>query len=430
MTGFPVQSQDMPYPQQMHFQSIAIQQQQQFQEVYQARQELATSSPNRSSGRTPTTTRRESSASQSTPEWSNPNFQQQQMSDYQQQLMNVNQQYYYASSSSSSSSSSSVGATSPSSFGGAVAHRGNVESRQSSLATPTASIRRDLTEEELDVALYQAFVYYAGYGNHSVANREKHVGSAGNTKISGSNYVKMCRDCKIISQNFTSGRVDLVYSEAVQGQHNAMNFEIFCNSLLTLSQKKFKGLSQYDALRKLLVDHILPFTAKYNKVVNPTHAEHLLADTTEALHYVQLYDQMLYMLFDHYKTPDSTFVEVQPFLKLMADFDACPDLLTDQELFECFQHALSIGETPADQQHGCDYEHFLVAIAQCCLMAFANNGNFPSVLDKVHGLLGARMELRNRQKLQARLASAVGSGASPDNVASTAAFPQMQHHGW
>eukprot|EP01012_Entosiphon_sulcatum_P036942 TRINITY_DN4720_c0_g1_i1.p1 TRINITY_DN4720_c0_g1~~TRINITY_DN4720_c0_g1_i1.p1 ORF type:complete len:2192 (+),score=294.62 TRINITY_DN4720_c0_g1_i1:771-6578(+) len=236
-----------------------------------------------------------------------------------------------------------------------------------------------LSEEVLDEALKEVFLFYASFGSNGTRD-----------KLSGAAYAKMCRDARITNAQFPSARVDLVYSEAVKGHQNTMTFSVFCDSLLHLASKKFRGQPVPAALRRLLVEHVLPFAER-------ARPRQYAPQLREALGYVQLYDSALTQLFEAYRG-EQLGLSKDSLCRMMQDFGVSPDLLGERDVVEIVSW-VNTGELDNLLQ----YSDFQQAIAACCLKAFANNPQYPTSLDKVDVFLGVTMQLRDRSKLHSRL---------------------------
>ncbi|XP_036380332.1 tubulin polymerization-promoting protein family member 2 [Megalops cyprinoides] len=71
-------------------------------------------------------------------------------------------------------------------------------------------------------------------------------------EMTGKNFVKLCKDCKVIdSKSITSTDVDIVFSKVKAKTARVITFEQFCQALAELAPKRFKGKGQEEALQLL-----------------------------------------------------------------------------------------------------------------------------------------------------------------------------------
>ncbi|XP_028839268.1 tubulin polymerization-promoting protein family member 2 [Denticeps clupeoides] len=85
-----------------------------------------------------------------------------------------------------------------------------------------------------------AFKKFAIHGDTKATGKE----------MNGKNFVKMCKDCKVIDgKNVTSTDVDIIFSKVKPKSVRVITFEQFTQAMTELSMKRFKGKSQEEALQ-------------------------------------------------------------------------------------------------------------------------------------------------------------------------------------
>ncbi|KAK2815931.1 hypothetical protein Q5P01_026398 [Channa striata] len=102
-------------------------------------------------------------------------------------------------------------------------------------------------------------------------------------EMNGKNFAKMCKDCHIIDgKNVTTTDVDIVFSKVKAKSARVITFEQFTQALTELAPKRFKGVSQEDALQQLygLVVGKEPANAGVTKVDKAAAVERL-TDTSK-----------------------------------------------------------------------------------------------------------------------------------------------------
>ncbi|XP_055055711.1 tubulin polymerization-promoting protein family member 2 [Paramisgurnus dabryanus] len=71
-------------------------------------------------------------------------------------------------------------------------------------------------------------------------------------EMNGKNFVKLCKDCKVIDgKNVTSTDVDIVFSKVKAKSARVITFEQFTQAMSELAPKRFKGKSQEEAVQSL-----------------------------------------------------------------------------------------------------------------------------------------------------------------------------------
>ncbi|KPP76400.1 tubulin polymerization-promoting protein family member 3-like [Scleropages formosus] len=93
-----------------------------------------------------------------------------------------------------------------------------------------------VTLEEVE----KSFQKFAVHGDTKATGKE----------MNGKNFVKLCKDCRIIdSKNVTSTDVDIVFSKVKAKTARVITFEQFNQALIELAPKRFKGKAQDEALQ-------------------------------------------------------------------------------------------------------------------------------------------------------------------------------------
>lgn len=94
---------------------------------------------------------------------------------------------------------------------------------------------------EVDI-LQEAFRKFAIHGDTKATGKE----------MNGKNFVKLCKDCKIIDgKNVTSTDVDIVFTKVKGKTARVILYEEFNKALEELAPKKFKGKSKEEALEAM-----------------------------------------------------------------------------------------------------------------------------------------------------------------------------------
>ncbi|XP_033976641.1 tubulin polymerization-promoting protein family member 2 [Trematomus bernacchii] len=87
-----------------------------------------------------------------------------------------------------------------------------------------------------------AFQKFAVHGDSKATGKE----------MNGKNFVKLCKDCKIIDgKNVTTTDVDIVFSKNKAKSSRVITFEQFNQALTELAPKRFKGKSKEESLQQL-----------------------------------------------------------------------------------------------------------------------------------------------------------------------------------
>lgn len=87
-----------------------------------------------------------------------------------------------------------------------------------------------------------AFRKFAVHGDTKATGKE----------MNGKNFVKLCKDCKVIDgKNITSTDVDIVFSKVKAKTARVITFEQFIQAMTELAPKRFKGKGQEEALQLL-----------------------------------------------------------------------------------------------------------------------------------------------------------------------------------
>ncbi|XP_042612362.1 tubulin polymerization-promoting protein family member 3-like isoform X2 [Cyprinus carpio] len=87
-----------------------------------------------------------------------------------------------------------------------------------------------------------AFCKFAVHGDTKATGKE----------MNGKNFVKLCKDCKVIDgKSVTSTDVDIIFSKVKVKSARAITFEQFTQAMAELATKRFKGKSQEEAVQLL-----------------------------------------------------------------------------------------------------------------------------------------------------------------------------------
>ncbi|RXN05255.1 tubulin polymerization-promoting family member 3-like protein [Labeo rohita] len=87
-----------------------------------------------------------------------------------------------------------------------------------------------------------AFHKFAIHGDTKATGKE----------MNGKNFVKLCKDCKVIDgKSVTSTDVDIVFSKVKVKSARVITFEQFIQAMAELATKRFKGKSQEEAVQLL-----------------------------------------------------------------------------------------------------------------------------------------------------------------------------------
>uniref|UniRef100_A0A668UKR5 Tubulin polymerization-promoting protein family member 3 n=1 Tax=Oreochromis aureus TaxID=47969 RepID=A0A668UKR5_OREAU len=86
--------------------------------------------------------------------------------------------------------------------------------------------------------LLTAFRKFAVHGDTKATGKD----------LTGKNWAKLCKDCKIIDgKNITGTDVDIVFSKVKQKTSRVINYEEFQKALEELAPKRFKGQSKEES---------------------------------------------------------------------------------------------------------------------------------------------------------------------------------------
>ncbi|XP_043094981.1 tubulin polymerization-promoting protein family member 2 [Puntigrus tetrazona] len=87
-----------------------------------------------------------------------------------------------------------------------------------------------------------AFRKFAVHGDSKATGKE----------MNGKNFVKLCKDCKVIDgKSVTSTDVDIIFSKVKAKSARVITFEQFTQAMAELAPKHFKGKSQEEAVQLL-----------------------------------------------------------------------------------------------------------------------------------------------------------------------------------
>eukprot|EP01027_Heterolobosea_sp_BB2_P012019 GEZU01017440.1.p1 GENE.GEZU01017440.1~~GEZU01017440.1.p1 ORF type:complete len:261 (+),score=61.98 GEZU01017440.1:546-1328(+) len=226
-------------------------------------------------------------------------------------------------------------------------------------------------------------------------------------------YLKFCRDSQLLGDGFTAVTVDLIFSEITKHGSVLMNYELFCDSLSMLAQRKFPSSSATEALRELLLHYILPHAQREQSRQMSQIRAPLEQDIIEEM---KKFDAPLRKIFVKYSRVEAvkgsveaiasanTSLSSQELIKLCHDFDVCPDLLNISDVIDLFR-ASNFGHSADDQENELSYEEFVECWARCALKAFSVSPwaeMYPSNVEKVRAFIH-RMDISDANKLNSRL---------------------------
>ncbi|KAF4090961.1 hypothetical protein AMELA_G00031590 [Ameiurus melas] len=128
--------------------------------------------------------------------------------------------------------------------------------------------------ESTDVdQLLSAFKKFAIHGDTKATGKE----------MNGKNWVKLCKDCKVIDgKNVSSTDADIVFTKVKAKSSRVITYEEFQKALEELAPKRFKGQSQEEALQAIhkLIEGKEPTNVGVTKVAK-SGAVDRLTDTTK-----------------------------------------------------------------------------------------------------------------------------------------------------
>lgn len=131
-----------------------------------------------------------------------------------------------------------------------------------------------MAEGSVSVAEVEAsFRKFAVHGDTKATGKE----------MNGKNFVKLCKDCRIIDgKNVTATDVDIVFSKVKAKTARVITFEQFSQALAELAPKRFKGKAQEEALQQLygLIAGKEPANAGVTKVAKAAAVDRL-TDTSK-----------------------------------------------------------------------------------------------------------------------------------------------------
>ncbi|KAM5191658.1 tubulin polymerization-promoting protein family member 2-like [Mantella aurantiaca] len=125
---------------------------------------------------------------------------------------------------------------------------------------------------EMSQQLENVFQKFAIYGNSRASGNE----------MTGKNFSKLCKECKIMEKGCTTTDVDIVFSKVKNKTSTVINYEEFKKALEFLSVKRFKGLSPGEAVEAIykLVEGKEPASPGTTKPVATGGVQHL-TDTSK-----------------------------------------------------------------------------------------------------------------------------------------------------
>eukprot|EP00818_Percolomonas_sp_WS_P000141 CAMPEP_0117449934 /NCGR_PEP_ID=MMETSP0759-20121206/8203_1 /TAXON_ID=63605 /ORGANISM="Percolomonas cosmopolitus, Strain WS" /LENGTH=1658 /DNA_ID=CAMNT_0005242429 /DNA_START=134 /DNA_END=5107 /DNA_ORIENTATION=+ len=260
-------------------------------------------------------------------------------------------------------------------------------------------------EEELDYELRCIFTYYSEFGN-----------KYGRQHLGNQQYIRFCKDSQLYDFNFGQVDVDLVYVEITKSDQQKISYELFCDSLTILAERKYgSALGTTEALRKLLLVNILPH-AQRKQIKEAVAHEQVDRD---ALQVVLANEIPLQKVFDTYKKLElvkgSSVQEMQmrdkemsisEVLRFTQDFDICPMLLSVSEVSDVFKVSVE-QESFVDDDAGLVFEQFLECVARIAMKAYSKR-HFESLyhdsVQKAEALM-ERMDIDSAIRLSSKLRS-------------------------
>ena len=73
-------------------------------------------------------------------------------------------------------------------------------------------------------------------------------------------FLKLVKESQVIDLNFSKVEADIIFVEVTNNGQNQMTYDVFCESLSVVSQRKYySNLNPIDSLRKLLLEHVIPY---------------------------------------------------------------------------------------------------------------------------------------------------------------------------
>lgn len=259
-------------------------------------------------------------------------------------------------------------------------------------------------ESELDFELRCIFAYYSEYGNRF-----------GKQQLGIQQYNRFCKDCQLYDSVFSQADADLVYIEITKNDQQKLTYELFCDSLTFLSERKYYNISTIDGLRRLLLQNVLPLAQR--KQIKEI-AEHEPVEP-EILEVLQTNEVPLLKIFDTYRklemikgasphevaANDSTLSLVE-LLRFTQDFDICPVLLSVSEVSDLFR-ITSHQNNFEEGDNELDFNLFLDCLSRIASRAYGKNhfnSIFTSNAQKAEALMD-RMDITSAIRLTNKLRS-------------------------
>jgi hypothetical protein len=260
------------------------------------------------------------------------------------------------------------------------------------------------SEDELDTALRDIFLYYTQLGD-KFAVSHKHMTST--------QFVRFVKEARIIGDNFSNIDADLTFIEVTKKA--VMTYDVFCDSLAIIAQKKFESLGMTEGLRELLLNHVLPFARTKETILNK---DEFVADPL-ILQHLKKYETQLSKVFRMYcglefadrgvgkkfLDSDATSVGNQAIVRLCKDFHLCPELISVAQLNDifvmCAKQKIPGSSTPSEDNDGwinpthanLTIEKFLRFLAIVADKGYEFTAPEETMTDKAHALIN-RMDLR------------------------------------
>ena len=104
------------------------------------------------------------------------------------------------------------------------------------------------SEEELDLILQNIFLHHATSLPQKSPTLKSHQ------------FIKLMKESQVIDLNFSKVEADIIFVEVTNNGQHQMTYDLFCESLSVVSQRKYySSLSSVDSLRKLLLEHVIPY---------------------------------------------------------------------------------------------------------------------------------------------------------------------------
>ncbi len=219
------------------------------------------------------------------------------------------------------------------------------------------------SEQELDKILQDIFTFYSEY---NVQRRDTVEEEEEEKVLTNLQFLKLCRDCGVIdSATLNEAQIDAVFMESTND--SGLTYQVFCDTLTQLAQKKFVQQSATEALRELLLLFILPFAQRKN-------SREVLDVNMKILMELKKHEKPLKKIFSHYveSKNEQGKMREKDLLKFCQDFDLYPSIISITQVQQLFEQSNEVVEE--EQMEGLTYEQFLECLARLSVKAFGSNG--------------------------------------------------------